>query len=318
MPPQQQYKSTLEEIEYIKYAFPRLLKERLGFIRVSSPIFLEKSSGLNDDLNGVEEKVSFTHKGKVMEVVQSLAKWKRVALKKYNIKALYADMNAIRKDENVDKTHSMYVDQWDWEMVEEQGPEHVVEVVNTIHSCIYDLETELLKFMYPNISDEELENKKIIPKTITFITSEALRKKYPNISARERENKIAKLHKAVFIQQIGKELGDGSIHDSRAPDYDDWDNNGDIIYWSDALNESLEISSMGYRVNKDTLVPQLQKVHAVDRLENPYCKMIMNDELPQTIGGGIGQSRLCMLLMQRKHISEVQSGYWDDPVADAL
>lgn len=312
------YQSTLEDIEYIKFEFPRLLKEKLGFIRVSAPIFLDKASGFNDDLNGVEEKVSFTHKGKTMEVVQSLAKWKRLALKKYDIKALYADMNAIRKDDLVDKTHSMYVDQWDWEMVEDQGPNHVESVVSTIHSCIYELEDKFLHNKYPELTEDEIKAKKIIPKNIHFVTSEDLRRKYPNITPRQRENEIAKKYKAVFIKQIGKTLEDGSIHDTRAPDYDDWDNNGDIIYWSDALNESLEISSMGFRVNSTTLVPQLEKANALDRLENNYCKMIMNNELPQSIGGGIGQSRLCMLLMQRKHIAEVQSGYWDEEVPRAL
>ena len=306
---------TLNDVEFIKDKFQQLLKNNLGLVRVSAPLFLEKDSGLNDDLNGTEEKVSFNFNGKTLEIVQSLAKWKRVALKKYGMQGLYTDMNAIRKDEKIDEIHSIYVDQWDWEMIAPKNDPRnfVIDVIKLIHESIYTLEREYIEYKHLPFTYNS-----VIPKEIFFISSERLFKKYPSLSPKEREYEITKMHKAVCITQIGKKLSDGTIHDSRAPDYDNWNINCDILYWSDKINKPIEISSMGYRVNSISLKRQLEKTNSLCKLENPYCQMIMNDELPQTIGGGIGQSRLCMLIMQRKHIAEVQCSIWDKDIENSL
>lgn len=306
---------TLNDIEFIKDRFQELLKQGLNLIRISAPLFLEKDSGLNDDLNGTEEKVTFEFNGKTLEIVQSLAKWKRVALKKYNIDGLYADMNAIRKDEKIDELHSIYVDQWDWEMIApESNPQNfMISIVKSIHELIYTLERDYIKYKQLPFTYNE-----VIPKEIFFISSEDLLKQYPSLSPKEREYEITKIHKAVCITQIGKMLSDGSIHDSRASDYDNWNINCDLLYWSDEINKPIEISSMGYRVNSKSLLEQLKKAGELYKLENSYCRMIMNNELPQTIGGGIGQSRLCMLIMKRKHIAEVQCSIWGKDIENAL
>lgn len=299
------YKTRLLYIEFIKNKFQNLLHSHMKFMRVSSPLFLEKNSGLNDDLNG-EEKVSFEHNNNTLEIVQSLAKWKRYALYKYNINSLYADMNAIRKMEIIDNIHSIYVDQWDWESIVDKQEDKfkiLMDFVNKIYRCIYDLDTEISK---------KLSREKLLPETIYPINSERLLKEFPNLTPKEREHEIAKRYRAVFIMKIGKKLSNGTIHDNRAPDYDDWEFNGDIIFWNPCLNQSIEISSMGYRVNADTMLKQLTESNQLYKKNLMYHKMILNNELPQTIGGGIGQSRLCMFLLQLNHIGEVQSSFWDN------
>lgn len=314
---QNKFRTTLADIEFLKTTFQQLLKKSLNLIRISAPLFLEKSSGLNDDLSGVEEKVSFEFNNRTLEIVQSLAKWKRFALKKYNIDGLYADMNAIRKSEKLDHLHSIYVDQWDWEKVIDlsQGKtkdDILDETAKIIHNNICDLER-----LYWNMKKEK-ENvnipseNELIKKELFIITSEELLNMYPKLSSSDREREICKKYGSVFIKQIGKKLSNSTRHDLRAPDYDDWEYNGDLLYWNHSINDSMELSSMGVRVNKESLIKQLNICNCDNRLELPYCKMILNNELPQTIGGGIGQSRLCMLILKKKHISQVQCSYWDD------
>ena len=298
-------------IKYLKDKFEDLLAKKLNLVRVSAPLFVEESTGLNDNLNGVEERVSFIVKDKKIEIVQSLAKWKRFALKEYKFPVdmgLYTDMNAIRKDEVMDNLHSIYVDQWDWEKIiteENRNKASLFKVVRQIYSVIYKVS---------QISEKKWGFAYNLPRNITFISSKQLQKLYPNNSAKEREYLITKEHRAVFIYQIGWPLKDNLPHDGRAADYDDWNLNGDIILFDDAIDAPIELSSMGIRVNKDSLVKQLKAKNELDKLVNPYCQAIMNDELPLTIGGGIGQSRLCMYYLQKKHIGEVQSSYWSDDV----
>lgn len=304
---------TLNDIEFIKDKFQHELKDNLNLVRISAPLILEKESGLNDDLNGIERKVSFDFNGKTLEVVQSLAKWKRVALKKYSINGLYADMNAIRRDEIIDETHSIYVDQWDWEMIiHERNEELLKSAVKNIFKCIKNVDIMLSKY--------KLNRKALITcDDIYFITSQELLNMYPNLTTKERENKICQIHQIVFIMQIGCKLSNGEVHDTRAPDYDDWKLNGDILVWSPILNQSLELSSMGIRVNKDVMINQLKEQNLYNERKNlMYHRMILNDELPITIGGGIGQSRLCMFLLQKKHIAEVQCSIWDEDIKNAL
>ena len=298
-------------IKYLKDKFEDLLAKKLNLVRVSAPLFVEESTGLNDNLNGVEERVSFIVKDKKIEIVQSLAKWKRFALKEYKFPVdmgLYTDMNAIRKDEVMDNLHSIYVDQWDWEKIiteENRNKASLFKVVRQIYSVIYKVS---------QISEKKWGFAYNLPRNITFISSKQLQKLYPNKSAKEREYLITKEHRAVFIYQIGWPLKDNLPHDGRAADYDDWNLNGDIILFDDAIDAPIELSSMGIRVNKDSLVKQLKAKNELDKLDNPYCQAIMNDVLPLTIGGGIGQSRLCMYYLQKKHIGEVQSSYWSDDV----
>lgn len=304
---------TLKDIEFIKNNFQNELKTNLNLIRVSAPLFLEKDSGFNDDLNGTERKVSFDYKNKQLEVVQSLAKWKRFALKKYNIEGLYADMNAIRKDEEIDEIHSMYVDQWDWEMViHERSEKQLRKTVKLIFKCIKNVDMKL---------SELHTNRERLIKTdnIYFISSEELLKMYPNLSSKERENEICKLHGVVFISKIGCKLSNNEVHDKRAPDYDDWNLNGDILVWNPILDDSLELSSMGIRVNSNIMIQQLKELNMYDeKKELRYHKMILNEELPNSIGGGIGQSRLCMYLLQKKHIAEVQCSVWNENIENSL
>ncbi|KAL3126781.1 Aspartate-ammonia ligase family protein [Cryptosporidium hominis] len=315
---QSQFKTILADIEFIKITFQQLLKESLDLIRISAPLFLEKESGLNDDLSGYEEKVSFTFNNKVLEIVQSLAKWKRYALKKYELNGLYADMNAIRKSEELDNLHSIYVDQWDWEMVIDTNKgktkdEILVDIARIIHNNIYNLER-----LYWNMKKEKQDiinipnENEMIKKELYIISSEELLNMYPNLSSNDREREICKKYGSVFIKQIGKKLSNNTVHDLRAPDYDDWEYNGDLIYWSNILNGPIELSSMGVRVNKESLIKQLEICNSTERLKLPYCKMLLNNELPETIGGGIGQSRLCMLILRKEHISQVQCSYWDE------
>ena len=302
-------------IKFLKDKFEDLLAKKLNLVRVSAPLFVDKNTGLNDNLNGVEETVSFTIGDRTIEIVQSLAKWKRKALKDYGFPkdmGLYTDMNAIRKDEQMDRLHSIYVDQWDWEKiidVNERNLKYLFKTVNQIYSVIYKV---------ASISEKKWGFSYNLPKKNFRISTKQLEKLYPNKSPKEREYLITKQYRAVFIYQIGWPLKNKLPHDGRAADYDDWKLNGDIILFDDAIDEQIELSSMGIRVNKDSLVDQLKAKNELDKLNNPYCQSIMNEELPQTIGGGIGQSRLCMYYLQKKHIAEVQSSYWNDDVLEEL
>ncbi len=296
-------------IKYLKDNFENALAKKLNLVRVSAPLFVKKDSGLNDHLNGTEERVSFSINGETIEIVQSLAKWKRYALAKYNFPkgtGLYTDMNAIRKDEVMDSLHSIYVDQWDWEMIideSERTKRFLFSIVNKIYSVIYKV---------ANLSEKKWGFSYNLPNKIFRISTKELEKMYPDKTPSEREYLITKEHRAVFIYQIGWPLKNKAPHDGRAADYDDWKLNGDIILFDDAINSPIELSSMGIRVNKDSLIKQLKYKNELGKLENPYCQSILNDKLPLTIGGGIGQSRLCMYYLQKKHIGEVQSSYWSD------
>lgn len=303
-------------IKYIKDIFERRLAKKLSLIRVSAPLMVETKTGLNDNLNGHERTVNFTSKDMHLEIVQSLAKWKRMALAKYQFKAetgLYTDMNAIRCDEDLDAIHSIYVDQWDWEKIinrEERNFDFLKKTVDKIYSVVYQLSIHMHK-RYPIFSYN-------LPKKITIISTTELEAKYPNLTRKERENQIAKKYGAVFVYQIGWPLKDGKSHDGRAADYDDWTLNGDILLWYDVLGIALEISSMGIRVDEESLVKQLAYKKEEFKLENPYCQSILNKELPLTIGGGIGQSRLCMFFLQKRHIGEVQASAWPQAMLDSL
>lgn len=297
-------------IKLVKDTFERKLAEELGLIRVSAPLFVEPQTGLNDNLTGVEKAVSFKsiELGYELEVVQSLAKWKRNALKMYNFApntGLYTDMNAIRPFEDLDNIHSLYVDQWDWEKIitkEERNIDFLKETVNKIYNALLKTE-EVLVNAYPILNHN-------LPKEIRFISTSELEQLYPLLSRKERENAIAKEYKAVFLYQIGWPLKDGLSHDGRAADYDDWNLNGDILLWYEPLQIAFEISSMGIRVDKDSIIKQLQAKNEMYKIDNPYVQNIINDFLPLTIGGGIGQSRMCMYMLKKAHIGEVQSSVW--------
>ena len=310
-------RETQNAIKYIRDTFQHEFGKELNLSRISAPLFVEKSSGLNDDLNGVEKPVSFTMKeipGETIEVVHSLAKWKRWALGHYRFalhEGLYTNMNAIRKDEEVDNLHSVYVDQWDWEKVIAKN-ERTVNVlkqhVEQIFKVIKHMEHEVW-YKYPQAVNK-------LPDKIHFFTTQEVLDMYPDLDQKGRENEITKKYGCVFLMQIGDKLSHGQKHDGRAPDYDDWALNGDILFWYEPLQCSLEISSMGIRVDEDSLVEQLKKENCLERLELPYHKAIINKELPYTIGGGIGQSRLCMLLLKKAHIGEVQSSLWPKEMVD--
>jgi len=310
-------RETQEAIKYIRDTFQKEFGKEMNLERISAPLFVEKKSGLNDDLNGVERPVGFdvaALPGETVEVVQSLAKWKRMALYEYKFKpgeGLYTNMNAIRRDEELDNLHSCYVDQWDWEKVitrAERTMETLKETVRTIFKIIKHMQHEVW-YRYPNAV-------KHLPKDITFITSQELEDLYPDKTPKERENLITRKYGCVFLMQIGDKLKSGIPHDGRAPDYDDWKMNGDILFWHDTLNCALEISSMGIRVDRVSLDKQLTKAGCDDRRELPYHKMLLSGELPLTIGGGIGQSRLCMLLLDRAHVGEVQAGIWPEEMRE--
>ncbi len=306
-------------IKHLKDTFEARLAKALNLTRVSAPLFLKKSSGLNDDLNGVERKVHFTSKciGKEeIQVVQSLAKWKRFALGKYAFEegqGLYADMNAIRRDETLDNLHSLYVDQWDWEKVidkSKRNKETLREVVRTIYQALKEEEQDI-NSLYPSLS-------KKLPEEITFITSKELEAKYPGLNRKEREKAFAKEVKAYFLEEIGWPLEDEKPHDGRAPDYDDWHLNGDIILYHEVLDCAFEISSMGIRVDEESLLKQVEYQNKLDMLVTPYCQAIIKKKLPYTIGGGIGQSRLCMFFLEKAHIGEIQASLWEDSEIDVL
>jgi aspartate--ammonia ligase len=296
-------------IKKLKDFFERQLSYELNLSRVSAPLFVKPETGLNDNLNGIEKPVSFTvFNNEEVQIVQSLAKWKRMALHKYKIKekrGIYTDMNAIRKDEELDNIHSYYVDQWDWEKVISRDDRHegkLNEIVNRIY--------KVLRITDEYISDEYPQLNRKLPDQIYFITSQELENKYPNLTPKQRENEICKEHKAVFISKIGKVLNSGQPHDSRSPDYDDWDLNGDILVFNPILNQAFELSSMGIRVDRHSLLKQLESKQCLDRLNLDYHQNVINEILPFTIGGGIGQSRLCMFFLEKAHIGEVQSSVW--------
>ncbi len=305
--------STEIAIKYVKDLFERRLAHHLNLMRISAPLYVRKSSGLNDDLNGIERPVDFDIKeikDEDIEIVHSLAKWKRMALKRYNMnigKGIYTDMNAIRRDEVLDNLHSTYVDQWDWEKIideKSRNVEFLKMTVRNIMKALKETEKEL------DIVFENLEP--FIQEDVYFITSQELEDRYPDLTSKQREYEITKQYKTVFIMQIGDVLKSGQKHDGRAPDYDDWALNGDILLYYPILDCPIEISSMGIRVNKQSLQEQLKKAGCEERLQLPFHQMLMNDELPLTIGGGIGQSRICLILLNKAHIGEVQVSQWDD------
>ena len=304
-------RQTQQAIKFIRDTFQKEFGKEMNLERVSAPLFVPKSSGLNDNLSGVERPVSFDIKAiktEDVEVVQSLAKWKRLALWEYGFKpgeGLYTNMNAIRRDEDLDNLHSCYVDQWDWEKViekSERNNQMLEDTVRTIFKVIKHMEHQVW-YKYPDAV-------KHLPDDIYFIDSEELLRLYPDKSPKERENLITKEKGCVFIKRIGQKLSNGEPHDGRAPDYDDWELNGDILFWFDWLDCALEISSMGIRVDEESLAKQLKLSNCEDRAVLPYRSMLLKGELPYTIGGGIGQSRLCMLLLNRAHVGEVQSSIW--------
>jgi len=308
---------TQRAIDFIKRTFQTNLAYELNLRRVSAPLFVAENSGLNDNLNGYERPVSFDIPavGANVQVVHSLAKWKRLALKRYDFyvgKGLYTDMNAIRRDEDTDNLHSVYVDQWDWEKVidrEMRTEEYLKMTVKGIVRAIYDT-NEVLKREFPALSCN-------ISRDVTFVTTQELEDLYPNLTGKEREHAFVKEHPTTFLMKIGGKLKSGKPHDGRAPDYDDWELNGDLILWNDVLGSSIELSSMGIRVDAESLDRQLKLAGCDDRRELPFHKMLLNDELPLTMGGGIGQSRLCMLMMQNAHIGEVQVSIWDPKTVEA-
>ena len=297
-------------IKTVKDFFQQTLAQKLNLLRVSAPIFVDPSSGLNDNLNGVERPVSFDIKGMDCnaEIVHSLAKWKRYALKKYGFsvgEGLYTDMVAIRRDEDVDNIHSIYVDQWDWEKIitkEERNVETLINTVRTIYSVLRKTE-KYMAVQYDYIEE-------ILPREIAFVSTEELVDMYPDLTPKEREYKIVKEKGAVFLMQVGKKLTNGERHDGRAPDYDDWELNGDILVYYPVLDIALELSSMGIRVDEDSLKEQLKKAGCEERMELPFQKALLNKELPYTIGGGIGQSRICMFFLRKAHLGEVQASVW--------
>ncbi|MCH5340602.1 MAG: aspartate--ammonia ligase [Acetatifactor sp.] len=302
-------------IKTVKDFFQNLLAERLNLLRVSAPLFVDPKSGLNDNLNGVERPVAFDIKyqdSREGEIVHSLAKWKRYALKKYGFSAgegLYTDMSAIRRDEITDNIHSIYVDQWDWEKIitrEERTIDTLKDVVRTVYKVLRKTE-KYLAIQYDYIEE-------ILPHDIFFITTSELEEMFPNYTPKEREYYIAKAKGAVCVMQIGDKLGDGKPHDGRAPDYDDWALNADIIIYYPVLDIALELSSMGIRVDKKALEEQLEKAGCPERAELPFHKAVLAEELPFTIGGGIGQSRICMFFLRKAHIGEVQCSLWPEEV----
>ena len=304
---------TQKAIGVIKRQFADTLAATLQLHRVSAPLFLEASTGLNDDLNGYERKVTFDIRdtGTQAQVVQSLAKWKRMALKDYNFhvgKGLYTDMNAIRRDEDLDNLHSIYVDQWDWEKVirkEDRTMEYLQRTVRAIVSAVCAAEMNL-HAQFPELYELPLHTP-----DVTFITAQELEDLYPDLSPKERENAFVEKNGTTFLMQIGRKLRSGLPHDGRAPDYDDWDLNGDILFWNNTLHISYELSSMGIRVSPESLDRQLTEAGCDDRRQFPFHKALLAGELPYTIGGGIGQSRLCMLILGSAHIGEVQASVWD-------
>ena len=304
-------------IAYIKQTFQTEFAAALELKRVSAPLFVTEDSGLNDNLNGYERPVSFDVPaiGVNAQVVHSLAKWKRLALKRYDFavgNGLYTDMNAIRRDESLDNLHSIYVDQWDWEKIitrETRNETYLKNIVTAIVGAICNT-NEQLQVRYPQLTTK-------ISREVSFVTTQELEDLYPDLTGSERESAYVKEHPTTFIMQIGGKLRSGKPHDGRAPDYDDWTLNGDLFFWNEVLGRGVELSSMGIRVDAESLDRQLTLAGCDDRRELPFHKMLLNDELPLTIGGGIGQSRLCMLMLGCAHIGEVQSSIWDEETVKA-
>ena len=305
-------------IEFVKSSFQENLKFALNLRRVSAPLFVDKNSGLNDNLNGVERPVGFdipAVDGAMGEVVHSLAKWKRLALKRYGFypgNGLYTDMNAIRRDENLDNIHSVYVDQWDWEKVITRADRDVDFLQYTVRSIVGAVcdTCDALRRAFPQVRTR-------LEREVSFITTQELEDMYPELSPSERETAFLRTHPTVFLMQIGGKLQSGRPHDGRAPDYDDWTLDGDLLFWHEPLGVALEISSMGIRVDPEALDRQLTEAGCGCRRELPFHKMLLNGQLPLTIGGGIGQSRLCMLLLAKAHIGEVQASIWSDETVAA-
>ncbi|WP_419888082.1 aspartate--ammonia ligase [Neobacillus niacini] len=304
-------------IKQTKDFFESTLANALNLTRVSAPILLKSGKGLNDDLNGVERMVSFEAidiKNTNIEIVQSLAKWKRMALARYGFDlgaGLYTDMNAIRRDEVLDHLHSIYVDQWDWEKIiskEQRSIETLKSEVQKIYQVFKNTEKHLNE-LYPALTP-------VLPEDIHFITTQELENMYPALTSKEREDRIAKEYGAVFIMQIGGQLMSGEKHDGRSPDYDDWSLNGDIIFWYPTLEQAIEVSSMGIRVDEEALKKQLKITNTEDRMSLEYHQAVLNRELPYTIGGGIGQSRICMFFLKKVHIGEVQVSVWNDQIIE--
>ncbi|MEF9917283.1 MAG: aspartate--ammonia ligase [Lachnospiraceae bacterium] len=305
-------------IKEVKDFFECALAKSLHLTRVSAPLYVKPETGLNDNLNGVERPVAFGIKEQgdaIVEIVHSLAKWKRFALKNYGFhsgEGLYTDMTAIRRDEDTDNIHSLYVDQWDWEKIiskEERNTETLQYTVRKVYSALKETENFICR-RYNYIEE-------FLPEDISFITSQELEDLYPNSTSKEREYNISKLKGAVFISQIGKTLASGQKHDGRAPDYDDWELNGDIIVYYPVIDIALELSSMGIRVDEEALMRQLELADCTERAELTFQKALLNGELPYTVGGGIGQSRICMFYLRKAHIGEVQSSVWPEEIVAA-
>ena len=304
-------------IKLVKDFFETELSKALNLTRVSAPIMVSPESGLNDNLNGVERPVAFDvlETGKTVEIVHSLAKWKRMALKNYGFsvgEGLYTDMNAIRRDEETDNIHSIFVDQWDWERIlgpNERNEETLRKIVSDIYMTLRKTEGYVCAH-YPFIKPE-------LPDEIAFVSTQELEDKYPTLSPKEREYRAVRRYGAVFLMGVGGKLKSGKIHDGRAPDYDDWSLNGDILLYDPLLDISLEVSSMGIRVDPETLMRQLKERGCEERAELPFQKALLNGELPQTIGGGIGQSRMCVYFLRKAHVGEVQASIWPDEVVEA-
>lgn len=301
-------------INELKNVFSNALCQELELIRIEAPLFVLSESGLQDELDGRQKSISFKVAcGKQAEIVHSLAKWKRLALKRYGYdvyEGILTDMKAIRKGEILDSLHSYYVDQWDWEKVilhEDRNLEYLKSIVKQIYQAVLNT----ISWMNANVLDAPL-----LPKEVVFINAEELLQKYPHLTPKQREDEICREHGAVFIIGIGDKLSHGFIHDERSPDYDDWTLNGDLLVYSTLLKKAIEISSMGIRVDEISLLNQLAKSETLDRINKPYHQMVIQNQLPYTIGGGIGQSRLCMFLLQLQHIGQVQCSYWDDTTYD--
>ncbi|MBR6690667.1 MAG: aspartate--ammonia ligase [Bacilli bacterium] len=310
------YLETIKMIAEVKKIFESQIEKRLGLTKVGSPLFVKKSSGLQDDLSGKEEAVGFIKGEEKFEIVHSLAKWKREALGKYKFPVhtgLYTDMKAIRKDEEVDCVHSLYVEQWDWEKVIDETDrtiDYLKETVKSIYKAIRQTSI-MMKQKYHFLTLD-------LPKTIYFITSQELEDMYPDLTPKQREDLITKEKKAVFIIGIGDKLKSGIPHDLRSPDYDDWSLDGDLMIYDKVLDKTVELSSMGIRVDEKALISQLEKSDTMDKLFLPYHQKIVKKELPYTIGGGIGQSRILMLILEKSHIAEVQASSWEDKVEQDL
>lgn len=310
-------RQTEAAIKQLKDFFQIELAKTLNLKRVSAPLFVFPDTGMNDNLNGIERPVAFDIKSidyRTVEIVHSLAKWKRWALKRYQFKTgegLYTDMNAIRRDEDLDNLHSIYVDQWDWEVIIEKNQRNL-EVLKDTVSKIYSVFKSTQQYIVSMYSQLDT----MLPDNIKFITTQELENLYPQLSPKERENRITQQYKAVFLMQIGAKLESGEKHDGRAPDYDDWSLNGDILFWNPILEEAFEISSMGIRVDEATLLKQLKEAGCESKASLPFHKALLDGQLPYTMGGGIGQSRMCMYFLEKAHIGEVQASIWAQEMID--